>query len=113
MNWHPTNTEAALSLVALIIGGILLIWARLRQKYGKPAERPGDSARLREPFPPLFDPLEASDDPALKVELGQRREEFPPAHNAAPAPPKRKRTKKSLTKTQKNVSAKRTTRVKR
>jgi|SRR5665213_2493618 len=41
MTWHPTNTEAALSLVALIVGGCLMIWACLRpRKKHLPAYSP-------------------------------------------------------------------------
>ncbi len=117
MTWHPTNTEAALSLVALIIGGILLIWACLRPKYGKSAERPGDSptARVRKPFTdyktshgctvPTYQPMSYDGTAPGAIE------------SAPPLRDKRGRfaakNRNSLTKTQKNVSAKRTTAVKR
>jgi hypothetical protein len=118
---HITNTQAAIGLIGAIIGGILLIWASLRNKYGKPAHRPGDSPALREPFPPL-----TLAEFSAKVKLGERTEEFPPVRTyepmshdgeapgaVAPAPPPKAASKKSLTKTPKRVSAKRPTTAKR
>ena len=110
MTWHHTNTEAAIGLVLLAIGGVLLVWACLRPKYGKPAKRPADSPRLREPFPPLAVVTNLSGNEYVLAEPPP----FTGMHvTTTPAPPLRDKygrfcgkTGKSLTKSPKRVSAK-------